>query len=339
MHVRSVYVKAPWQCEVRDVQLPALKPGWARIRVEACGICGTDQTAAVSGAKEWEALGHEVAGVIEELAPGVTTFTVGQKVVLESASFCGVCSVCRDGRVDLCHDKAPNFWGQPAMGMSDRFMVPAACLVPYEGLSAAEACLVEPAGVAYDLIKTADIQMGDRVLLVGPGPIGLAAIALAKHRGAARLIAVGTKTDGLRMQTARELGAETRASTAPDFADLGDLDRQFDHVLMTAPTSYIAPALRFLAYGGEMSYIGIGTGSGMISFDANDFHFRKLQLRASFASPAMYYPAVLRLMAAGIIPAAKLISHRFPIERAPEAFGVLKDQRDTALKIVITPGV
>ena len=72
-------------------------------------------------------------------------------------------------------------------------------------------------------------------------------------------------------------------------ADRKDLAAQFDHVLMTAPVEFIAPSLSLLRYGGEITFIGIGTGEGTISFDANDFHFRKLQLRASFASPAIYY--------------------------------------------------
>ena len=83
---------------------------------------------------------------------------------------------------------------------------------------------------------------------------------------------------------------------------------------MTAPTQSIAPGLALLAYGGEMTYIGIGTGASMIQFDANDFHFRKLQLRASFASPAVYFPAVLRLLQAGVIPGERLISHRFGLD-------------------------
>lgn len=311
-----------------------IKPGWIRIQVEACGICGTDQTAAQT-APQWEALGHEVAGIVSELGPEVTSLTVGQRVVLESASFCGQCDLCRDGRVDLCNTKAPNFWGQNAMGMSDQFLVPAVCAVPYEGLAPEHACAVEPCGVAYDLVKSAEIEMGDRVLVIGPGPIGLAAAALARHRGAARLVVLGTRDDG-RLAVARKIGAETVVHDG-DFGTLTSLHRQFDRVLNTAPANTIAPALAFLNYGGIQAFIGIGVGDDTVTFSGNDFHFRKLQLRSSFASPAIYYPAVLRLMAAGIIPVADLVTQVMPLSRAPEAFALLRERRETALKVVLKP--
>lgn len=337
MPVRSLHLKAPWQCELREVGRPPLPAGWIRIAVEACGICGTDLTAAASGAREWQPVGHEVAGRITELAPDVTGLAPGQRVVLESSSSCGRCPACRDGRPDLCNGKAPNFWGQPAMGMSDEFTVPACCAVPYDGLTAAEACLAEPCGVAYDLVQTADIAMGERVMLIGPGPIGLAAAALARSRGAAEVVVVGTARSPRRLAAAAELGAATRASADPGFADLAALDGGFDHVLNTAPTATIAPALRFLAYGGRQSFIGIGEGPAQITFDANAFHFRKLQLRASFASPALYFPAVLRLMRAGVIPVRRLLSHTFPLARAAEAFALCRERKDETLKVVVTP--
>lgn len=337
MVVRSVRIQAPWQCEVRPVELPALKPGWIRIGVEACGICGTDLTAAAAGATTWEPIGHEVAGRILELAPDVAGLQVGQAVVLESASFCGRCPSCRDGRVDLCTGKAPNFWGQASMGMADEFLVPACCAVPYEGLTPAEACLAEPCGVALDLVQTADIRLGQSVLVIGPGPIGLAAAALARNRGAARLVVVGTPRSKARLEIARELGAETVVSSDPAFADLAALDGAFDHVLNTAPTPAIAPSFRFLAYGGIETFIGIGTGDGTISFDANAFHFRKLQLRASFSSPAIAFPAVLRLMRAGVIPVRRLISHILPLDRAADAFAICRERKDEAVKVVVTP--
>lgn len=333
---RSVRLKAPWQCEVREVGLPELKSGWIRVAVEACGICGTDLTAAASGAKDWEPVGHEVAGRITELGEGVAGLAVGQQVVLESSSFCGHCQACRDGRVDLCN-RAPNFWGQQAMGMSDQFTVPAVCAVPYSGMSPEEACLAEPCGVALDLVQTADIAMGQRVVVIGPGPIGLAAAALARHRGAAEVLVVGTPRAQTRLAVAAGLGCATRASADPAFSDLADLDGRFDHVLNTAPTPTIAPALRFLAYGGRQSFIGIGEGNGDITFDANRFHFRKLQLRASFASPAIYYPAVLRLMQAGIIPARTLVSHVMPLASAPEAFALCRERKGETLKVVLKP--
>ncbi len=273
---------------------------------------------------------------MDGLGANVEGMKKGQSVVLESSSFCGKCDICRDGRVDLCRGKAPDFWKQQAMGFADYMLAPACCAVPYDGLSAEVATLAECAGVGYDMVRTADIQMGDRVAIVGLGPIGLVATALAKHQAPFRLTVIGHSVGKKRLKLAGELGAEAIAHDG-SLADRQDLRQQFDHVLMTAPPAHIEPGLALLAFGGEMTYIGIGTGHERISFDADDFHFRKLQLRASFASPGMYLPAVLRLLKAGVIPGQKLISHVFPLADIAKAMLTCRDHKDEALKVLVKP--
>lgn len=335
MQVRSAWLSAPWQVELRTVDLPDTPPpGWARVRVEACGVCGTDLSAAEANPTP-HAFGHEIAGRIAALGHGVDHLAAGQTVVLESASFCGHCAHCRNGRVDLCN-QAPNFWGQAAMGFADELLAPACCLVPYTGLTPDVACLTEPAGVAYDLVKVAGVTLGDRVAVIGPGPIGLAAAALARHGGATRTLVVGRAHHASRLAVAAGWGCETLATDSPLDA-LPDLARAFDHVLLTAPVELIEPSLALLDYEGRLSYVGIGTGNPRIGFDANDFHFRKLQLRASFASPAVYFPRVLALLQAGLIPGEALVSHRFPLAEIGAAMALLRDSKAATLKVVVNP--
>lgn len=336
MKTRSAYMKSPWQFELREVTLPDAPPvGWALVRVEAAGICGTDLTAAAQDAGDWAAFGHEVAGVLEALGPGVEGLRVGQKVVLESSSSCGRCDLCRNGRTDLCN-KAPGFWGQAAMGFSDFMLAPACGIVPYDGLSPEVASLTEPAGVAYDMVKVAGVQLGDRVCIVGPGPIGLMAASLAKSAGAVRVVCIGHSHSEKRLATARDLGAEAVACDGA-IEDLKDLAGQFDHALVTAPTSFIPPALGLLACEGKLTYVGIGRGGGTIRFDANDFHFRKLQLRASFASPAAYFPRVLSLMKAGIIQGERIVSHTFRLADIGKAMLAARDDKRSTVKVVVRP--
>ena len=331
----SGYMQAPWQFELRQMVLPDSPPAdEVLVRVEACGICGTDLSAAVK-AKKWEPFGHEVAGVIEQVGPGLEHLEVGQKVVLETSSFCGHCAYCRNGRVDLCN-KAPSFWGRAAMGFSERMVVPGCCVVPYDGLSAEVASLAEPAGVAYDMVKTAAVTLGDRVALIGPGPIALMAIPLLLRSGARQVVCLGRSHSRRRLEVARALGAEVVAVDG-SLAQHPELNRQFEHVLVTAPVEIIPPALELLAYGGELTYIGIGTGASTISFDANAFHFRKLQLRASFASPALYFPVVLDLLKAGIIPGEQIISHRFGLRDLAAAMYLSRDDKQEVVKVVVEP--
>lgn len=336
MKTRSAYVRAPWQFELREVELPETPPaGEVMLRVKACGICGTDLTIAGHKASAWQPFGHEVAGVIEQVGSGVGHLSPGQAVVLETSSFCGRCERCRDGRVDLCH-KAPAFWGRPAMGFADRMVAPVACVVPYEGLDPVVASLAEPAGVAIDMIKTARIEVGDRVAVVGPGPIGLIAAGLAVRQGAERVVCIGHAHSKRRLELAGELGAEAVVAEGP-LDQREDLAKRFDHVLLTSPVGTVPAGLSLLDYGGELTYIGVGAGGGDITFDGHDFHFRKLQLRASFASPGLYLPMVMRLLKAGVIPGEKFVSHRFKLAQIGEAMAVARDDKATSVKVVVTP--
>ena len=222
------------------------------------------------------------------------------------------------------------------MGFSEFLLAPACCAVPYEGLDPVTASLTEAAGVSFDMVKTAGVQLGDRVALVGPGPIGLMAIPLLLRSGAARVLCIGHPHSAKRLEAARALGAETLALDGALDAQ-ADLHKSFHHVLVTAPVSFLPPALSLLAYGGVLTYIGIGTSGGQIQFDANDFHFRKLQLRASFASPAIYFPAVLNLLRTGIIPGERIVSHRFPLNEIAGAMTAGRDRKSETVKVVVIP--
>jgi L-iditol 2-dehydrogenase len=336
MKTRSAYLRAPWQVELRSVELPDTPPaGYALVRIEACGVCGSDLANAAKHATDWKAFGHEIAGVVEAVADPGASVQVGTKVVLESSSFCGHCALCRDGRTDLCA-KAPNFWSQPAMGFADRMLAPLACLVPYTGLTPEVASLAEPAGVSYDLVKTADIQLGDRVCILGPGPIGLMAIPLAASRAAGAVTCIGPSHSTRRLEVAQALGATAIALDAA-LDTRTDLRGNFDRVLVTAPVATIPPALSLLSYGGILTYLGMGVADSRITFDANDFHHRKLQLRASFASPALYFPAVLRLLQTGVIPGQRIISHRFPLAEITEALRIHREDKAHTVKTVVIP--
>ena len=223
------------------------------------------------------------------------------------------------------------------MGFSTIFDAPASHAVKYSGMAPEVAALAEPLGVAFDMVQTADIGLGQHVCIVGPGPIALGALALARNRGAARLVCVGRSHSKARLALAGRLGAEIMECDSP-LAECEQLKDSFDHVLVTAPAAEIPSVIAWLRYGGIITYIGIGTGSGNITIDANEFHFRKLQLRSSFASPAMYLPVVLDLLRAGILPGDDLISHRYPLSQIAEAMHSAGQDKANAIKVMVTAG-
>lgn len=335
--MKAWYVQAPFQFDMRDVQLDETGENEVLIRVRACGICGTDMTSMKVTARQWEPVGHEIAGIVEKTGPGVTHVKVGDTVVLETSTYSRDSEFSRNGRYDL-DNTGPSFWGKHAsMGFSEYVLAPKECVVAYEGLSFAVASLTEPLGVAVDLVETVGIGLNDTVLVVGLGPIGLMALRLAKLKGAKKIYAAARSHSTDRIALARQFGADeiilTDVTALDDFAfPQGGVDK----ILVTAPPQTIPSALKAARTGGIIGFIGIEYGSGAtVSFDANEFHFKKLQLRASHASPALYFPMSIDLLKSGAVDGDALISHTFGLEGFADAVRTLHEDRGSAAKMVM----
>ncbi|MCZ7543199.1 MAG: alcohol dehydrogenase catalytic domain-containing protein [Anaerolineae bacterium] len=334
--MQAAYVKVPFQFEVREVPIPEVREGWVLVKVEACGVCGTDLHYANVLAEDWQPFGHEVAGVVVEVGPGVYTVKEGDKVALESASFCGHCANCRNGRVDLCN-KAPNFWSNESLGFAEYILAPKECLVPFDGLSFEVASLAEPLGVALDVVYTADIALGNEVLVLGLGAIALMAIPLVRMEGASRIYGAN-RSGGRRMDVARRFGADEVFSTTETPLDQYPFRKGLDRAVVAAAPATLPEVMPLMNFGGIIAYIGIEYGPrATISFDANDFHFNKLQLRASHASPALYFPTCLQLLKDGHVDGEAVVSHVRPLAQIAETMEMIRDCREDVLKVVITP--
>lgn len=337
--MKAVYVKAPYSFEVRNVDLRGIGPDEALIKVKACGICGTDLHIAHTEAKEWQSFGHEISGIVMEVGSNVKSIKVNDQVLLESGSFCRECSVCRNGRVDLCNG-APNIFDGNTMGFAEYIIAPKECLVPFSSIDFDEATLIEPMGVALDLLYTADIRLNEDVLVVGLGPIGLMALKLAKSVGARNVYGAARSASHARIKLAQELGATDVILT--DQIRLEDYKFPrggVDKVMVTAPPRTIPQALNVINIGGTLAFLGIEYGEGSkITFDANDFHFRKLQLKASYAAPALWFPRCLELIASGVIDPKAFITHRFGLEQTGEYMIKARDDKENAIKMVMVNG-
>lgn len=344
--MRAAFVKAPFEVQIRELPVPEVRPGWMLVKIEACGICGTDVHAARGQATDWKPFGHEIVGVAADVGQGVRSVRAGDKVALESGTYCRTCASCRDGRVDLCN-RGQNCWAGQSMGFADYVLAPEEAAVVYEGLTVRQAAVVEPMGVALDMVYTADIRAGNDALMVGCGPIGLMAVSLARRVGAGRIYAANSRR-GRRLDTALAMGAdeafsvrETPIAQYP-YRKRRVAGRAREHVvdraLVTAPPSVLPETLEVLNYGGILSFVGIEYGTGQnITFDANAFHFNKSQLRASFASPALYFPTCLQMLRDGHVDATKVVSHVLPLERLREGLLLLRDDSANVLKVIITP--
>ncbi|CAN5822119.1 L-galactonate oxidoreductase [soil metagenome] len=310
---------------VRERSLPELEESEIVVEVEACGICGTDIAALREGRVDYESFGHEVAGRIAG---------VGQ-VVLESSSACGRCSNCRNMKQELC-EKICSFWPRGYFGFAERMVSPVISAVPYEGLAPDVACLSEPLGVALDMLRLVEICPGSVVLVSGLGPIGLMALRLAKLAGASRIYAVSYSHLKARNELARAFGADEVLLEDKSPVTEYIFPQKPDRFLVTAPPKVLPAMFQVAAKGSILTYIGIAHGEGArVEFDANDFHFKKLQLRASFASPALLTPLALRLLREGAVDGRAMITHRFGLEDMAEAVRVACREKARCIKVVM----
>jgi L-iditol 2-dehydrogenase len=321
---------------LKDVAMPTLKPDAIRLRVAACGICGTDLHWNSKPAKD-SPFGHEVAGTVLEVGTVVTNMKTGQNVALESSSACGQCNACRNMQQELC----PNlrvFWGAgPGLGFAEEMIAPAQCAVPYEGMKPEIACLSEPLGVAIDVLRLSDVGVDSNVLVIGAGPIGLMIAQLVKRRGARRLFVADVKRQVRRLALAKQFGADDVVTVDETPVSKFQYGCPIDRILVTAPPPTLPETFDLAAKGGIVTFIGLGEGDkATCSFDANKFHFKKLQLRASFAAPAMFTPLALTYLKEGVIDGEALISHRFPLADIAKAVQTASVDHN-AVKVVVIP--
>jgi threonine dehydrogenase-like Zn-dependent dehydrogenase len=328
---QAVFFRDATDVVLRKTQFDEIRPTERVIAMQACGICGTDINAILRGADDYTPVGHEVAGRVVNGDGSLS----GETVVLESSSACGRCSPCRNGHPDLC-DSVQSFFARPYMGIAERMVAPEISIVPSTGLDPAVATLSEPLGVALDLCEVSELTAYSTVLVVGLGPIGLMAVRLAKLAGASHIYASTFSKREKRNQLALEFGADELLYEDEEPLAERKLDPPPDRILITAPPPAIRTCIAPAATGAILSYIGVGHGdSDLVSFPANEFHFKKLQLRSSYASPALRTPLAVELLRSGRVNGTRLISHRFPLSEAAKAIRTACLDKNDAIKVVV----
>jgi L-iditol 2-dehydrogenase len=334
--MKAYFTKAPMRFEQREVELDPLAPDEALVQVKACGVCGWDVLVAQTVAKDWSPIGHELSGEIVEMGSSVRGYEVGDRVVIENSTFCGVCDQCKRGNVAHCvsldHHRSPG-------GFAEYIVVRYTSLYPLGELSYRAGALAEPLTVALDMVGMAEIPLGGHVAVFGPGPIGLMIARLALARGASRVYLTGHTHSEARWRVAEQIGV-----TDCIHVDQQDLVTYFqarepkglDRVLVTAPPSTIADAAQICRFGGIIAYNGIKFGrASKIVLDGNDFHFKRLQLRGVHSIPNLGWPQAVELLANGTIDPALFISHTYPFNQVPEAIRFAVRARSETVKVMV----
>lgn len=340
--MRALFGKAPFKFQWRDLPVPKLEAGQVLVKVKAGGICGTDLHF-LRHNEDWTPLGHEAVGVVEKVSEGVKGVQIGDQVIVENHAACGRCKQCKNGRSQYCENLTTYMSDQA--GFSDYLAVRYDMIHHYDPkqLQPTQACLAEPLTVALDVTLRAELELNDEVVIFGPGPIGLMTVKLAKLQGARRVFLVGsnrsTPRGRHRLEIGRQIGADVILSYEEDNvveAILAAVPTGVDRVIVTAPPRTIKDAIQISRFGGIIAFNGIEFGTGsQVTFDANEFHFKKLQLRASHAIPNHYFPMAIDLLTRRNIDPELLLTHVFTSNKAEKAFQTLTNPEEKAIKVVI----
>ena len=304
-----------------------LRPGEARLAIEAALTCGTDLKVFKRGYHARmivppAVFGHELAGRIVELHPDAAGWQPGDRVVVANSAPCGHCPACARGQENLCADL------QFLNGAyAEEIVVPARLvqknLLRLQPATAfRDAALVEPLACVTQGVEDSQLAAGQRVLVLGAGPIGLMFVALAKHLGCAVTVAGRGAT---RLATAQRLGAariiDVAGQTEPEPAVRGATTEEFDVVLEAVgkPEAWEA-AVRLVRPGGLVNFFGGCPSGTTVSLDTGLIHYSNLTLRASFHHTPRTIRRALAFIEAGVIRAEDFVDGECPLSQLPELF-------------------
>ncbi len=336
--MRGIYGKNGFTVRINETEERPLGINDVRLRVKACGVCGTD-VHFLRNAEDLTPLGHEISAEVLKTGMGVNDLKVGDRVVVEDVSFCGVCALCKNGQMHLCKS-GPTLEGQSGMG--DYLVVDRRMVVPFDGLTDIEACMTEPLAVALNAFLMSGLRADETVVTYGMGAIGLLCAAVSKYYGLKKVIVVGnhniTANDQYRKSIALKNGAD-----AVLFSDESDLNQKIeqlcggkaDGVIISSPPKTIPAALEVLKHGGTAVPLGIDLGGGQhIQLDINALIFNKHVIKPMLAEPALRFPMSIALLKDHIINVSDFITHTFGFDTAEAVLKQFKVKKERILKAV-----
>lgn len=330
-------VCVPDGTEVADVPDPVAGPGEVVVQVEACGLCGSDVHAIENGMTEpGQVLGHEFAGHIAEIGPGVTGWRAGQAVAVNPLGSCRRCRACTAGVPFTCA-AFPNLGLSAPGAYAEYVSMPASQLVALpDGLPVVQGAHAEPLAVALQAVAQADVGPGDTVLVHGVGSIGLNAIMALRLAGVDRIVGAG-RSPG-RRAAAAAVGADdvidTRQTSLAEYVAAGG--RRFTAVLdCSGAAGLFAETMDLLEGGG--AFVEVALTSDVPSVPLFGLVQGGLRLYGTCAYSYATFEAAVDHIAAGRVPVEEIISERVSLDETPDALRRLRTPGEL-VRILSLPG-
>jgi len=329
--------------EPQDLPLPEIGHDDALLRIEACGICGSDyeQFEGVLRTPTPVVPGHEPLGVIARIGDGAAArwgVDVGDRVAVETMISCRYCPPCLAGNYHLCRSRRiysyiplsdePGLWGSYAEFM---YLAPNSIIHKVDpGLPPEVAVMFNPLGAGYRwAVEIPKTGPSDSVLIMGPGQRGLASVLACKQVGARQIIVTGLEADRDKLELAREFGADAtidveNENTRERVRELTD-GRGADIVVDVSSyaTTPVAESLDYVAMGGTVVLAGVKGFKPIPAFVSDKIVMKEIAIRGAIGVTASGYRSAIRLLESRSTPIAKMHTHDFQLRDAELAIRTL----------------
>lgn len=349
---RAVVQTGPRALELRELPVPDIDADSAILRVEACGICGSDveQYDGLLPVKYPLIPGHEPLGIIERIGDRAAKrwgVDVGDRVAVETLIRCGNCRDCVAGNYQLCRGRGgamfgyayvplshpPGLWGAYADYM---FLDPNTLLHKIDKAVPVElAVMFNPLGAGFRwAVEAGEVGPGDTVLILGPGQRGLTSVIACRAAGAEKIIVTGLTRDAPKLALALEFGADAIIDVEKENvrARVKELTggRGADVVVEVSAnaTEPVAEALHYVAPGGRIVLAGVKGFKAVPDFVSDLIVVKEIRMRGVLGVTSRAYRSAIRLIESGSVPLARMHTHDFPLERAEEAILTLAGRTD-----------
>jgi L-iditol 2-dehydrogenase len=332
--------------DVRLVErpVPEISPGELLVKMEACGLCGSELTEYYMVPRAPLVMGHEPTGVVVRVGEGVTKFKLGDRVYVHHHVGCMSCHQCQRGNFSLCENFRKTFI-DPG-GMCEYFRVPAPnvqfdTLILPDNVTFDQGSLVEPIACTMRGVKITPIRPGDTVIIIGMGFIGLSYLELIRHMPAGKIIVLDLNE--WRLQQGLRHGAThgVNPGEVDPIEKVNEINegRLGDAVFVAVPSIRVWDQGLSLTEKGGTIHFGTPLPPDVAwPINPNKLWFSEIKLNFTYSTTHIETSAVLDMIAAGRLEIDSLITHRFGLDRVPEAIKLYKDAGES-LKQLIKPSL
>ena len=332
----TIVCDAPGRLRAEDRPAPHRGDGEVLVRLRRIGVCGTDLHI-YTGNQPYlsypRVMGHELSGTVEE-APEGSALEAGDVVAILPYLSCGTCNACRRGLTNCCRTLQVLGVHRDG-GMTELLSLPEAAVRPAPGLDLDEAALVEFLAIGAHAVRRAVVRPGDRTLVVGAGPIGMAVALFARLAGG-DVTLLDPRADRLAFSAEHlGIGSTVRVGDGDVTALSAITDGEFFEAVFdaTGSAAAIERGFGFVAHGG--TYVLVSIVQGAISFSDPEFHKRETTLLGSRNATPEDFDAVMAAIRAGQVPTAALNTHRLALGDVPERFPALLDPAARVVKAIV----